>query len=129
MSYPGHSLEMFLHFCREAVSVFYIPADWAHCYIWLIGRTLTGTTSPGQSGFMSNGNKGVLLIPQSSKNKSSPSKNFESYPRHMLPGESYPSLEMQSVYACPYEGVHRSISLMSLSLLLQQCPTYLVHLT
>ena len=31
--------------------------------------------------------------------------------------------------ACPCEGVHRSTSLMSLSLLLQQCPTCLVHLT
>ena len=32
-------------------------------------------------------------------------------------------------FARPYVGVHRSISLMSLSLLLQQCPTCLVHLT
>ena len=29
----------------------------------------------------------------------------------------------------PYVGVHRSTSLMSSSLLLQQCPAYLVHLT
>ena len=32
-------------------------------------------------------------------------------------------------FARPYEGVHRSTSLMSSSLLLQQCPAYLVHLT
>ena len=32
-------------------------------------------------------------------------------------------------FACPCEGVHRSISLMSLSLLLQQSPTCLVRLT
>ena len=32
-------------------------------------------------------------------------------------------------FAHPYEGVHRSKSLMSLSLLLQQCPTCLVRLT
>ena len=32
-------------------------------------------------------------------------------------------------FACPCEGVHRSISLMSSSLLLQRCPACLVHLT
>ena len=32
-------------------------------------------------------------------------------------------------FAWPYAGVHRSISLMSLSLLLQQCPACLVRLT
>ena len=32
-------------------------------------------------------------------------------------------------FAQPYVGVHRSTSLMSLSLLLQQCPACLVHLT
>ena len=32
-------------------------------------------------------------------------------------------------FAWPYAGVHRSTSLMSLSLLLQQCPACLVHLT
>ena len=32
-------------------------------------------------------------------------------------------------FAQPYVGVHRSTSLMSSSLLLQQCPTCLVHLT
>ena len=32
-------------------------------------------------------------------------------------------------FACPYVGVHRSTSLISLSLLLQQCPVCLVRLT
>ena len=32
-------------------------------------------------------------------------------------------------FAWPYSGVHRSTSLMSLSLLLQQCPACLVRLT
>ena len=32
-------------------------------------------------------------------------------------------------FAWSYAGVHRSTSLMSASLLLQQCPAYLVHLT
>ena len=31
-------------------------------------------------------------------------------------------------FARPYVGVHKSTSLMSSSLLLQQCPAYLVHL-
>ena len=34
----------------------------------------------------------------------------------------------RSAFARPCEGVHRSTSLISLSLLLQQCPTCLVHL-
>ena len=34
-----------------------------------------------------------------------------------------------TAFARPYEGVHRSTSLMSLSLLLQQCPAFLVRLT
>ena len=33
------------------------------------------------------------------------------------------------VFAWPYAGIHRSTSLMSSSLLLQQCPACLVHLT
>ena len=32
-------------------------------------------------------------------------------------------------FACPCEGVHWSMSLLSSSLLLQQCPVCLVHLT
>ena len=32
-------------------------------------------------------------------------------------------------FACPCEWVHRCMSLISSSLLLQQCPAYLVHLT
>ena len=35
----------------------------------------------------------------------------------------------RSAFARPYVGVHRSTSLMSSSLLLQQCPPYLVRLT
>ena len=35
----------------------------------------------------------------------------------------------RSAFALPYVGVHRSTSLMSSSLLLQQCPACLVHLT
>ena len=34
--------------------------------IWPIDRTLSGATTPGQSGPESDGNEGVLRIPQSS---------------------------------------------------------------
>ena len=34
--------------------------------IWPIDRTLSGATTPGQSGHGSDGNEGVLRIPQSS---------------------------------------------------------------
>ena len=36
---------------------------------------------------------------------------------------------VRPAFAWPYAGVHRSTSLMSSSLLLQQCPAYLVRLT
>ena len=38
----------------------------------------------GQSGSGSNGNEGVILIPQSSKIGASPSDGLESYPGHSL---------------------------------------------
>ena len=51
-------------------------------------------TSPDQSGLGSDGNKGVLRIPQSSRFTDC----FVSYLGHSL-GESYSSTEMQSVYS------------------------------
>ena len=60
--------------------------------------TLSGATTPGQSGPGSNGNKEVLHIPQNSSIRGvSPSDYLMSYPGHSL-GESYSSAEMQSVY-------------------------------
>ena len=48
--------------------------------IWLIDRTLSGAITPGQSGPGSDGNKGVLHIPQSSSiTEASPSDSFASY--------------------------------------------------
>ena len=44
-------------------------------------------------------------------------------------GRSSRSYHIAGHPACPYEMVHQSMSLMSLSLLLQQCPTCLGHLT
>ena len=55
--------------------------------IWLIDRTLSGATIPGQSGPGSNGNGGVLRILQSSNiTAASPSDCLMSYPGHSLEG-------------------------------------------
>ena len=59
--------------------------------------TLSGTTTPGQSGPWNE--EGVLCIPQISCNTgTSPSDCIASYPRHTLE-ESYLSAEIQSVYS------------------------------
>ena len=65
---------------------------------YFIDRAPTGVTTPGQSGPGSNGNEGVLHIPQIFKAEASPSDCFMSYPRQLL-GGFYPSTEMQSVYS------------------------------
>ena len=82
----------------------------SNCSIWLIDKTLSGATTPGQSGPGSNGNEEVLRFPQSfSITGGSPSDCLVSYPWHSL-GESYPSSEMQLVYyAAPadWAKVHR----------------------
>ena len=58
---------------------------------------LSYTTTPGQSGHGSDGNEGVLRIPQSpSITGASPSDRLVSYPGHSF-GESYPSADKQSV--------------------------------
>ena len=54
--------------------------------IWSIDRTLLGATTPGQSGLESNGNEGVLHIPQSSKTGASSSDGFVPYPGHFWGG-------------------------------------------
>ena len=66
--------------------------------IWPIDRTLLGATTLGQSVPESNGNEGVLYIPQISKAGVLPSNGLMSYPGHLL-GVSYPSAEMQLVYS------------------------------
>ena len=61
--------------------------------------TLSGTTTPGQSGPGCDGSEGVLDIPQSSSiTGTSLSDCLVSYLGHPL-GESYPSAEKQSVYS------------------------------
>ena len=66
--------------------------------IWPIDMTLSGATTQGQSGPGSNGNQGVLHIPQSSKIGASPFDALVSYPGHNL-GEPYPFAEMQTAYS------------------------------
>ena len=61
--------------------------------------TLSGDTTPGQSRPGSDGNEGLLRIPQSSSiTEASQSDCLVSYPGHSI-GESYPFCEMQSVYS------------------------------
>ena len=65
---------------------------------WPIDRTLSGATTPGQSGPGSNGNEEVLRIPQSSSITGAwQSDCLMSYPGHSI-GESYASAEMYSVH-------------------------------
>ena len=53
--------------------------------IWPIDRTLSVTTTPGQCESVSNGNEGVVHIPQSfSITEASPSYCLMSYPGHSL---------------------------------------------
>ena len=62
--------------------------------------TLSGATSLGMTGHGSDGNKGVLRIPQSSSiTGTSPSDYLLSYTGQTFGGESYLSAKMQSVYS------------------------------
>ena len=62
-----------------------------HSFIWLIDRTLSGVTTPDQCGPGSDGNEGVLCIPQSSSIiGASLSDCLVLHPGHSL-WESYPS--------------------------------------
>ena len=67
--------------------------------IWPIDTTLSGATTPGQSGPGINSNEGVLSIPQSSNiTGASLSDCLVSYPGHLLE-ESYTFAEMKSMYS------------------------------
>ena len=54
--------------------------------IWPIDRTLSGATTPGQSGLRSNGNEGIPQIPQISKAGASLLDGLMSYLGHSLGG-------------------------------------------
>ena len=75
-----------------------------------IDRTLSGGTTPDQSGPGSDGNKGVFCIPKNSSiTGTSLSDCLVSYAGHSLgSGESYHSEVMQSVYStAPADWVTR----------------------
>ncbi len=61
--------------------------------------TLADTTTSSQSGPGSNGNEGVLYIPQRSRTEASPSDCLVSYSGYSLLGPSYPSAEIQLAYS------------------------------
>ena len=68
--------------------------------IWSIDRTLSGTTTLGLSGPGSDGNEGVLRIPQSSSiTGTSPSDCLVSYQDTRWREGSYFFAKMQSVYS------------------------------
>ena len=69
--------------------------EWLNSSISPTDKTLTGTTTPGQSGPGSNGWEGVLHIPQISNTGASLSDGLVSGPEHWLEERSYPSAEMQ----------------------------------
>ena len=52
------------------------------CSIWPIDRTISGATTPDQSGLGSNGKDWILYIPQSSKSGALPLDGLMSYPGH-----------------------------------------------
>ena len=67
--------------------------------IYLIDRTLSGATTPGQSGLGSDVNEEVFYIPQrSSVTGPSPSVFLVSYPEHSLK-ESYSLQRYQLLYS------------------------------
>ena len=75
----------------------------ANSSIWPIDRTLSGVTTPGQSGPGSDGNEGVLCNPKKLKDYWSITIRLFSIITRTLIGEngggSYLSAEMQSVYS------------------------------
>ena len=56
------------------------------CSIWPIDKTLSGVTTLGQSKPDSDGNEGILHIPQISKAGALSSDSLMSYPGHFLEG-------------------------------------------
>ena len=77
VSYPGHSLGWVLPLCRFSVGKFNSSSR--------LGKSLSRATIPGQSEPGSNGNEGVLRIPQSpSITGTSGSDCLVSYPKHSL---------------------------------------------
>ena len=82
-------------------------------------KTLLGISTPGQSGPGSDGNEGVLCIPQSSSiTGASLSDCVMSLPACSL-GESYPSAEMQSEYSTAPADWANKVSIVKLVTLVE----------
>ena len=84
------------------LSIYYLSTvKWSNSSIWPIDRTLSGATTPGQSGLGTNGNVAVVHIPQSSSiTEASPSDCLVSYQEIRCGGTgSCLSVEIQSVYS------------------------------
>ena len=70
--------------------------------IWPIGSTLSGATTPGQSGPGRDGNEGILCIPQSfSITGTSPSDSLVPYSGHFLGGGLTTCREAVSLFYSP----------------------------
>ena len=67
-------------------------------FIWPKDRTVSGATTPNQSGPGSDGNEGVLCIPESITGTSA-LDCLVTYPEHSLVEGSYPSAEVQLMYS------------------------------
>ena len=80
-SYWKGSPKVTLNYSRQLYFTYNLHTG---CSIWSIDSTLSGVTTPGQSGPGSNGNEGVLHIPQISKAGVLPSDGLMSYPIHSL---------------------------------------------
>ena len=73
-----------------------------NCSIWLIDRTLSGAATPSQSGLGSEGNEGVLHIPQSPNvTWTSPSGYLVSYVGYSLVGVLRHWRDVVSVFFSP----------------------------
>ena len=70
--------------CDITITIYRQSFVFTVCSICSIGRTLSGTITPGQSESGSNGNEGVLHIPQISKARASLSAGLISYPVYSL---------------------------------------------
>ena len=95
-----HAKSIFIHI-KNFISNNSVSISIQFSSIWPIDRTLSGATILGQSGSGSDGNEGVLHIPQSfSITGTSPSDCFVSYQDiHSGGGGFYSSAEHQSVYS------------------------------
>ena len=76
--------------------------------IWPIDRTLSGANTPGQSGPESDGNEGVLCIPQNSSiTGTSSSDCLVSYPGHMLVGGLAGKQSLYSTFTADWTSEQR----------------------